>query len=162
MSRNAFIAICSILLCLTHTSAHPDLIQHFKKAENKDGYHGFRNVDFIYVINLDKRPNKFQACLQQLQSYDINPYRFSAVNGYNLSLEELNDIGVVLAPGMKMGEEGSCYSIGTNGLVVRHCEPMDHVGRTYFQNSLGEGSVGCALSHLSVLQDAWDSNDNAV
>ena len=34
---------------------------HFKKALSKDGNHQIRNIDFIYMINLDERPEKVKS-----------------------------------------------------------------------------------------------------
>jgi len=73
-------------------SLQAGLQDHFKKAEGKSDIHKTRNIDFIYMINLDERPEKWQMSIAQLASYGIIPYRFSAVNGWELSLEDINDV----------------------------------------------------------------------
>src|SRR5437868_12063325 len=61
--------------------------QHFKKALGKSDIHKMKNIDFIYMINLDERPEKFEKSVQQLHPFGIYPYRFSAVNGWELSMD---------------------------------------------------------------------------
>ena len=70
------------------------LEDHFKKAEAKSDKHSIENIDYIYMINLDQRPGKFQKSCEQLHPYNIYPYRFSAVNGWELSLKSINNVGV--------------------------------------------------------------------
>lgn len=81
---------------------------HLKKAENKQCQNPLRNIDFIYMINLDQRPEKFQKSCEQLSVYGIVPYRFSAVNGWELSLSVINDIGVKYHPNMPSDMMGTC------------------------------------------------------
>ena len=50
---------------------------YLKPITDKSGDHSMRNIDFIYTINLDKRPEKFALCTEQLNPYGIFPYRFS-------------------------------------------------------------------------------------
>lgn len=134
------------------------LEDHFKKATDKGTGHQIRNVDFIYMINLDERPEKLASCLSQLRPYGIEPYRFSAVNGRKLSRQTLNDVGVRFKKGMRADLPGVCYPLDGG-------EPIHELarvpGRTYFFD-LSPGVIGCALSHLSVLQDAYDSGYNTI
>ena len=125
---------------------------HFKKAENKGVCSEMRNIDFIYVINLDQRPEKYARCLRQLGLYGIEPYRFSAVNGWELSLETINDVGVRFEPWMMMEKWGTYYE-----MEVEQHEIVHQIGRTYFCHCTSKGAIGISLSHLSVLQDAYDS-----
>jgi GR25 family glycosyltransferase involved in LPS biosynthesis len=154
---------------------------HFKKAEGKEEGRSIRNIDFIYMINLDERPEKFEMCLEQLILYGIHPYRFSAVNGWQLTLDDINDVGVKFAPEMAGGfyatrfrlkENGERYFSETqecsnpecpcNGPYVRHHEPIGHYGFTYFCHCPSPGMIGIALSHLSILQDAYDSGYETI
>jgi GR25 family glycosyltransferase involved in LPS biosynthesis len=137
------------------------LEDHFKQATNKGTDHQIRNIDFIYMINLDRRPEKLESCLVQLHPYGINPYRFSAVDGRELSRETLNDIGVSYTPGMATDIPGTFFPL--DGGEPIH-EPVHVPGRTYFYDvqSLSLGVIGCTLSHLSVLQDAYDSGYQTV
>lgn len=134
------------------------LEDHLKKVTDKGDFHLMRNIDFIYLINLDERPKKFESCLQQLNPYGIHPYRFSAINGWKLSPAVINDLGVQYQPGMKTGLMGIYYP-----LDGERCEEIISVpGRTYFNQKMTPGAIGCALSHLSVLQDAIDSGYQTI
>lgn len=126
-----------------------------KPALNKTSSATLRNIDYIYVINLDERPEKFKQTLDQLNAWGIEPYRFSAVNGWKLSLEEINQVGVAYEPWMKKNLWGTCYLKRNNSQPSY--EIMRVEGRNYFTFGMSKGAIGIALSHLSVLQDAYDS-----
>jgi len=149
-----------VILTLFSTLLNADISKYFKKSENKLDIHKMRNIDFIYLINLDKRPDKLYKSLNELYSYGINPYRFSAVNGYSFTLDELNDMGVKLTPGMKTGELGIYYYLSPDGIPLPEHEIMNKFGKTYF--NVNHGGIGCVLSHLSILQDAFDSNYDTI
>lgn len=134
---------------------------HLKKVSDKTGFQGIKNIDFIYLINLDQRPEKLASCKRQLDPYGIVPYRFSAINGWeDLTLEMINDVGVKFGPGMQGGKWATCY------LPTKEKQPFHEIvqtpGRTYFCHCMALGPIGCALSHLSVLQDAYDSGYETV
>ena len=153
MKGSAFF-LASIFSCIF---AFADMQDHLKKAEGKSETHQMRNIDFIYMINLDERPEKFATASSQLHKYGIYPYRFSAVNGWKLSVETINDVGLKYQPGM-MPLKATFYE--DDG--IPHYEFMREFGRTYFCNNMSKGSIGCALSHISVLKDAWDSGYETI
>ncbi len=153
MFKSLFIAAI-----LSFSLLQASMKDHFKQALNKSDTHQMRNIDFIYVINLDQRPEKFARCEHQLALYGITPYRFSAVNGWELSLETINDVGIRFQPWMSMEKWGTYYE---GDFEPKH-EPVHVFGRNYFCHCMSRGAVGIALSHLSVLQDAYDSNYQAI
>jgi len=134
-------------------------LDHLKKIENKTSGHSLHRIDFIYMINLDQRPEKFQRCVSLLEPYGIHPFRFSAVNGWELSLETINDVGVKFSEEMEGGFWGTSYLDSSlepiHGLI-------ENPGQTYFCHCMSRGAIGIALSHLSVLQDAYDSGYKTV
>ena len=135
--------------------------QYFKKAEGKTALPTMTNIDYIYLLNLDKRPEKYQSSVEQLKPYGINPYRFSAINGWeDLSLQDLNQLGVTLEPGMAQGNWGTCYLPDGDGKPYH--EIVNHIGRNYFCHCMSMGAIACALSHLSILQDAYDSGYETI
>lgn len=136
------------------------LESHFKPVSNKSGNHSMRNIDFIYTINLDQRPQKFEYCVNQLSAYGIYPCRFSAVNGWELSLEEIDTLGVQYAAWMKKGLWGTTYPV--NGGGEPNHEIISVVGKRYFSHCLSRGAIGIVLSHLSILQDAYDSGYETI
>ena len=129
--------------------------KYLKQTTDKYNNHKIKNIDFIYIINLDQRPEKWNRSLEQLLIYGICPYRFSAVNGWELSLEAINDIGVQFTPGMIGDFMGTSYHLDGN-FAPSH-EKIQNYGQTYFSHCMARGAIGIVLSHLSVLQDAYDS-----
>ncbi len=119
-----------------------------------------RNIDYIYIINLDQRPEKFEKCIAQLYPYGIYPYRFSAVNGWELSIETINDLGVKFEPGMQGDFMGTSYLPRSN--FKPHHEKIQNYNQTYFCHCMSRGAIGIVLSHLSILQDAYDSGYETI
>ena len=155
-------ALCCFFLSLG--VFHPEglfarLEDHFKAAPNKGEGHRIQNVDFIYMINLDERPEKVASSLSKLQAYGITPYRFSAVNGWNLSPEEINDLGVMYEEKMRTDLMGTSFPLTGEGPLH---EKMSVPGRVYFLHGMTKGAIGIVLSHLSILQDALNSGYKTV
>jgi GR25 family glycosyltransferase involved in LPS biosynthesis len=152
-----------VWLCLTVSLLHAEIDDHLKPASNKpESLQGqVRNIDYIYVINLDQRPEKFQLCLEQLNPYGISPYRFSAVNGWELSLEAINDLGVRY-DSLTMTSDiwGTRYLLGGDGKP--HHEIIQIPGEVYFSHCMSKGAIGIVLSHLSVLKDAYESGYETI
>lgn len=124
--------------------------------------HSINNIDFIYLINLDQRPEKWASCLQELMPWHIDPYRFSAVNGWELPIEATDELGIKYIP-RKLGKSrlwGTCYLPNRN--FAPHYEIMHVAGRTYFSHCMSRGAIGIVLSHLSVLQDAYDAGYQTI
>lgn len=154
--RVVFIALTMIIGTL-----FSDVEDHFKKITGpRPTDQGLSGVDFIYMINLDQRPEKYQMSLEQLKPYGITPYRFSAVNGWELTFDTVADVGVVLAPGMSLGNWGTCYLPENNW--EPHHELVEKFGRTYFCHCMSRGAIGICLSHLSILQDAYDQGYETI
>lgn len=137
-----------------------EVVDHLKPASDKEGDHSFANIDYVYIINLDERPEKYQSCLTQLEPYGINPYRFSAVNGWRLTQDTLDDVGIRFEAGMEVGHWGTSYLPEYQGDPFH--EIMHVVNRTYFAHCMSRGAIGIVLSHLSILQDAYDSGYETI
>jgi len=133
---------------------------HFKKATDKGANHAMRNIDFIYMINLDRRPEKYQMSIEQFAKYNIIPYRFSAVNGWELTIDAIHDVGFKYKPGMTPLLATTYVEI--NGKKKSSHEFMKEYGKTYFCHCTAPGAIGCALSHISILQDAYDSGYETI
>jgi len=119
-----------------------------------------RNIDCIYMINLDRRPEKFAICRKALSSYGIDPWRVSAVNGWELPLEIVADVGVKYESWMSQGMRGTCFPKEGGGLPSY--EPIQTVGKTYFCDQFFLGSIGIVMSHASVLQDAIEAGYKTI
>ncbi len=151
--------IFSLLFCVASLVEGGSLVDHLKPAPGKGDNHQMRGIDFIYMINLDRRPEKFAMASGQLTRYGIFPYRFSAVNGWELSLEAINDIGLKFQPGMTP-LMATAYPLEAKGKQSH--EFMTRYGRTYFCHCMARGTMGCYLSHVSVLKDAWESGYETI
>jgi len=149
-----------LLLLLAFFSLQADLADHLKPALGKTEGHSLRNIDYIYMINLDQRPEKWKSSLAQLAPYGIKPYRFSAVNGWELSLSAINDVGLKYSSEMEGGIWGTSYLFGGN--FEPYHEVIHNIGQTYFCHCMARGTIGIALSHISILQDAFDSGYETV
>jgi GR25 family glycosyltransferase involved in LPS biosynthesis len=141
-------------------AVYGEIEDHFKRVLNKSNCYSMRNIDYIYLINLDQRPEKLRMSLSQLAPYGVFPHRFSAVNGWELSLEAINDVGVKFSPFMEGGFMATCYHLDQNRRPSH--EVIENLGQTYFVHTLTCGGVGCALSHLSIIQDAYNSNYQTI
>jgi GR25 family glycosyltransferase involved in LPS biosynthesis len=137
-----------------------DLEPYLKKATHHEERHAMRNVDFIYMINLDQRPEKWEMSREQLKPFGIEPYRFSAVNGWELSLEAINDVGLKYTPWMEGGFMATSYLLGGN--FEPHHETLQNYGQTYFCHCMARGTIGIVLSHVSVLKDAYDAGYETI
>src|SRR5580658_5487949 len=145
------------LLLILSLNLHGGIEKYFKKAENKTAVSNIGNIDFIYMINLDKRPERYERTMEALKPYGINPYRFSAVNGWELDFRALDELGIIFESGMSPGPLASVYR-HAEGKEYLSNEVMKEIGVCYYSHGLPRGSIGCILSHLSVLQDAYDSD----
>ncbi len=145
-----------------------NLESFFHKIEGKSDNHSLKHIDFIYMINLDERPEKFDSALKCLNPYGINPYRFSAVNGWKLPYNVLDQIGVKFSPLLKFSSwESDEKLMGTvyresDGKSYMSNELMQEIGTSYFAFGMARGAIGCILSHLSVLQDAYDAEYKTI
>ncbi len=164
------LSVFALSICLAASPLSNDHLQidstdealesYFKKVEGKSDIHKIENIDFIYVINLDERPEKFEHTLKELRHFGIIPYRFSAVNGWKLSLEGLNQIGVKFGPWMSSGHMGTLYLPENKGQPTH--ETVEVPGKTYFSHCMSRGAIGIVLSHLSILQDAYNSGYETI
>lgn len=150
------------LSLLFFSTLQAELETYFKPANGKTerDFHQVKQIDFIYLINLDQRPEKWMHCVEELAPYQIHPYRFSAVNGWELSLETLNCLGVAYESRFGTGLWGTAYL--PDGNFQPHHEVMQVEGRNYFCHCMSRGAIGIVLSHLSILQDAYDAGYETI
>lgn len=137
------------------------LENHLQPIPNKAHVHSIKNVDFTYLINLDSRPERLAYSLQQLYPFGIVPQRFPAIYGWHIPFNVYADLGVVFMPGMWIGIENALY-VSPAGYFqfVRLGEAL--YGKTVFSSWLTPGAIGCTLSHLSILQDAYDAGYSTI
>lgn len=136
---------------------------HYRKLENKTAGFGVKNIDYIYMINLDQRPERWLSCKLQLEPYGIYPQRFPGIYGWTIPVSVLTDIGLKFQPGMWPGSEYVLH-FEPNGNGERTYIPLNGAayGKTVFSGWTVIGTIGCTLSHLSVLHDAYTSGYETI
>lgn len=157
--KRQFLLLCSLFLFGNLSASIEECLKPVGEKP-LEFFNQLRNIDFIYTINLDKRPEKYAHCVNELAPYGLVPFRFSAVNGWELTLEQLNDLGVKYEPGMAENLWGTAYLL--DGNFEPHHEVMSVYGRNYFCHCMTRGAIGICLSHLSILQDAFDSGYETI
>jgi GR25 family glycosyltransferase involved in LPS biosynthesis len=152
-----------VLFLLFALCGYAQMSECYRPLPNKLGSSGMSNIDYIYLINLDKRPERWNRCLEQLIPYGIFPERFPAIYGWSLTPEILNKMSVRFVPGMWSGRES-----------VMHFPPEGDgspqwvwiseafYGKCCFSGWTVKGTIGCSLSHFSVLKDAYDSGYETI
>ena len=148
------------LLSILNLSA--EIPDHFKSCPDKANYHNLKNIDFIYVINLDRRPDRFEDFSKRVNPYGIYPYRFSAVDGAEMTIETINDVGLKFLPWMKQGLMGTYYYKDDDGQIQHAHEIIHDPNKTYFAHCVAKAPIAIMLSHLSILQDAYDSGYETI
>ena len=115
-----------------------------------------KNIDCIYLINLDRRPEKLHRTLKQFAPYGIRPNRLPAIYGWTLPDDVFEDVGLKIQPGMLW--KGSIIMRQSSSTPMK--EPR--YGMAAFYPRMTHGAVGTALSHLSVLQNAYDAGYQTI
>jgi len=162
MNRVQGIALAACL-SLTHP-LFSGVLDHLKPMGTKTKVESIRGVDYAYMINLDERPEKYEASLRELAPYGIVPFRVSACNGWTeLTLSDIADLGVKYQRGMDHGFLATRYLLKKPQQGKEHIlEDLEKLGETYFVGCLTRGGMGCVLSHLSILKDAYDSGYETI
>lgn len=127
--------------------------KYLRKIQCKNELKSIRGIDCIYVINLDQCAEKLDFCKKQFDEYGISFNRFPAIYGKDLPAKAFYDIGIKHMPVFvdPLWREW-CRSL-TNSEY-----PLDEMlyGKTYVGAFTTKGQIGCSLSHLSIIQDAYE------
>lgn len=109
--------VCIFVLFFSETKACASIYKHetpvvnFLKPSNvKSSKSGIKRVDCIYVINLDKRPEKWRRMKQILNENGMSASRFSAINGWEICLEDRQELAGNYPIRMLPGEVGCLLS----------------------------------------------------
>ena len=89
---------------------------------------GIEGIDCIYVINLDERPLRWVRINSILSDWCLVGNRFCAINGWRLRHKK----------------------------ALRELTVFGHKYKNNFSSCFSWGSLGCYLSHLSILKDAYE------
>lgn len=116
------------------------------------------------MINLDQRKDRWEKMERELLPYGIVPERFPGIYGWLLPPSVLNDIGLKFKEGMWSGK-GQRHVLHfpeeLNGAPQYVILGPHFFGKTCFFGS-AKGPIGCTLSHLSVLNDAYQSGYETI
>lgn len=93
----------------------------------------WQSVERIYCINLDSRAERWNFMQSQFSKLQMPVQRFSAVNGRDLDVPNLAEVGLIAKEAMP-----------------RFFLPED---QKLFGTDLTAGGIGCALSHMLIWRD---------
>ncbi len=117
-------------------------------------------IDSIYLINLDRRPDRLEAVNKELEKFDLYAKRICAVDGRGIEFERALKLALPYAQGMADGRLASVLL--ENGQMAYEFLNQSLVGKPVFSELMNLGGIGCALSHLSVLKEAYDSGYETI
>lgn len=135
------------------------LSDHFKAAPTKDSAHSIPGIDFIYLINLDNRPDKYEKVSANLASYKITPFRFSAIYGKSLSKTLFQDVALKYHSWMTNMPASQLQAKNISFLYV---DSMNGTGEAYTCAHMTRSRLANCLNHLSVLYDAYNSGYETI
>lgn len=115
-----------------------------------------KNIDCVYLINLDQRPEKLERTINQLLPFDIFANRLPAIYGWSMPDRVFEDVGLKIRPGMQWNKSVFLRQSGAER-VTKPCN-----GSAVFYPRMSHGAVGTALSQLSVLQNAYDAHFETI
>ncbi|OWR42748.1 glycosyltransferase 25 family member like protein [Danaus plexippus plexippus] len=92
-------------------------------------------VDKIYMINLERRPDKRKLMEQSFKELGMNVTRVEAVDGKSLDPKKLQNMNVTLMPGYE---------------------------DAYYKRPMTYGEIGCFLSHYKIWVEVAERNYNRV
>lgn len=133
--------------------------RHFKPIPNKNLARQVDKIDFIYLINLDRRPDRWNRCVQQFAPHQILPHRVSGINGWEYTQEVFNDIAMTMSAGMKYDWPVNYRFVpgGTRGEVF---DPS--LEKSCLHSSAPAGGMGGCMAHLSILNDGYESGYETI
>lgn len=84
--QSAITFLTVILSSFTYTeqTPKPQIDKFLRSLETKKTDTGLKTIEKIYIINLDKRPERWIRSLNFFQEYNLTPERVQAVNGWEI------------------------------------------------------------------------------
>lgn len=102
------------------------VVSYLKPVEIINSESNLESIDCIFVINLDKRPERWNRIEKLCQEQKLYVNRFSAVDGWQLTDECIKEL------------------------------------KGPYQRPLRKGMIGCLLSHVSILKEAYLRGYNII
>jgi hypothetical protein len=151
------------LFLLVAASLCAGVKHHYKKVEERRPCIGPEGIDYIYLINLDERPERLIRTLSELGRWGVFPQRFPAIYGWTLMPDELNDMALKFQHGMWTGRECVMhFPFDKKGEPEWIWLGGASYGKACFSGWTVKGTIGCTLSHLSLLKDAYDAGYQTI
>lgn len=152
-----------IFFLLFALCAFAGIEDQYRKLNLRFGFSGPDKIDYIYAINLDQRPERWQKCLNELAPWGIIPERFPGIYGWGLKPDQLSEVGLKFEPWMWAGKEHVMhFPADKNGEWEFIHLSSSHWGKAVFSGWTVKGTIGCSLSHFSVLKDGFDSGFETI
>lgn len=144
------------------SSLHASVEKYLVEIPEKSPCQTIRHIDYIYLINLDFRKYRYNFCRWQLDPYGILPYRFSAINGWDFTDKQLNEMGVYFSSEMQGKKWVKLFDFTEEkGFKVDYLRSFC-IGNRYVSMEVFPGTIGCLLSHLSIIKDAYQSGYETI
>lgn len=109
-------------------------------------------IDHIYIITINHSDDNYVETLNRINEIGIPnecTYEFGGVNGSKLSADDLDDAGITLYPKWNLDNTDMTFD--------------DNRDNKYWHRELTSGEIGCALSHISIWEDAYKNKyDNIL
>lgn len=165
MGLNCRIFIFGFFFCFGVCDA--GIEDHYRPIEFKGASKSPVGIDFVYMINLDQRPERWKTATSLLKPYGIYPQRFPGIYGWTIPPAVLNDMALQFQHGMWTGpgtgqEYIMYFDPEGDGTPQFHWLNGSFYGKGVLSGWTVKGTIGCSLSHLSVLKDAYDSGYETI
>lgn len=158
----SFRCLASLLFFLFATNSsylQGDLVDHLKSIPQDKVSFSLPGIDFIYLINLDERPDLYAKTLKELDPFSIKPYRFSAICERLLQPWDFRDISLKYQRGMG---NFRATSVQAEDPVFVPVTNMQTINEPYVYVHMTRDKAANYLSHISVINDAFRSGYETV
>lgn len=100
----------SCVFCAHKKKSEPQTRKYLREITLSEENSGMESIDCIYVINLDKRPEKYLKIKAQFDKVGLHLNRVSGVEGYLLTKKQLHELSGPYRPHTRPGEYGCLLS----------------------------------------------------
>ncbi|MDR2645660.1 MAG: glycosyltransferase family 25 protein [Holosporaceae bacterium] len=105
-------------------------------------------VDAVYVINLDRNPERLKEMKEQLGKFGIRFQKLRASDGYNIKIVNKNTGKIEDNKQFHKNCDDGVYLIQDDGITVEYIRCV-----LRYREALCCGELGCALSHIRIWLD---------
>ncbi len=133
------------------------IFQYFDLAlSGRANKQAIETYDMLYVISLDRSPQRYDGVRKQLAKYNLKHIKFSAIDGYKIKLQNLaNQLELSGLQIKSLPKE-----LFKNKYQLK-CSEAITVMLTSLKN-LTSGEIGCLCSHLEVWNDVIKNQYSTV